>query len=241
MSGALRFPLNFDAGRPLVSFKVKGEDAQIFLPIPAGLTFGDGGNYSSIDLGTIGNITQALDFSSFSDFGSSLKNQFSTSKGSDVASIVGAMAAGGGIGQTAQKAAFLAGNRSILNPNTNTTFESNSIRTFPFSFTMVARSEKEAQTIRDIHNTLRKYAYPKSSLDAANVILDYPPIWNITFEHSPYLPKIYDCYLTDLSTTFNPSANMYHTDMAPAEVSVTITFQETRALIRSDIEALAAG
>jgi hypothetical protein len=240
----LRFPSDIEFGRPTVVFRVTKGGPQIMLPIPAGVTFNDAGEYSSIELGQIGGgVGEQIGKRGTGVKG--LINEVISTKAADVGRIAAQLAAGGAFGDTAQKAAFLStSGKKILNPNTNTTFSTNSIRQFTFAFKLIGRSEKDSKTIRDIHNTFRANLYPKSSFDNANVILDYPPIWTIEFEGrnvNEYLPYIYPCYLDTLTTSFNSSANMYRTDGAPVEVDVSITFRETRALIRNDIETLAAG
>jgi hypothetical protein len=53
-----------------------------------------------------------------------------------------------------------------------------------------------------------------------------------------YLPKIWECYLTALSVSYNGSANLWHTDGAPIECEISVSFKETRALRHQDIRNL---
>ena len=255
-SNIITFPRNLDSGsgRPFILFTASdksGDTTSIFLPIPAGITFADGGAYSTIDLGILGSLpgTDSIGPNSGAKAMTSLGGMLKQSKdikGGEIAAIVATAAAGAmGGNSTIAKAAFLASpNRKIINPNTNTTFTGNNLRTFDFTFTMVGRSEEDSRSVRDIHNSFRKYIYPKNTLDDSNVIIDYPPIWNIRFMNrggtNQWLPRIYECYLKDLTTNFNPSATMFRKDFSPVETQITISFQETRTLLRDDIEELNA-
>lgn len=247
----IQFPSDLGSkDHPYVTFTAYTQQSAIkaiALPVPPGLSIGDGMSYSSVNLGIIGTIMAET------------LTQVSAQK-----SIAGAVGAGIGglIGSTVNKAKQLnaaAGasilarkfgfneaadvvdfnQRQVLAPNTNTTFQSSSIRSYAFTFKMVSRSKQEAATIKDIVSTLRLNMYPEGK----DVVLSYPPIWRIKFYDregviNPYLPKIHDTYLTSLSTTFNASTNIFHEDGSPVETDIALTFQETKALTKSDIEKL---
>ena len=57
-----------------------------------------------------------------------------------------------------------------------------------------------------------------------------------------HLPKIFSCYLTNCAVTFNATQNSFHqtdgSQQAPVEVDMNVTFQETRALTRPDVELM---
>lgn len=230
-------------GRPFIYFKEKEDGNEIFLPLPAGVTFGDSGSYSTINMGMIGAFTGDNEGNT-SDAWNKAAKSFKDGEITKLAKRFGA----GFFLQNDGAEKYMAATKRILNPNTNTTFEGNSIRTFQFEFTLVGRSKADTDAIREVHNTFRKYAYPESTEDSANVILDYPPVWEIKFydganamQENKFLPKIHESYLMTLTTNFNPSALMFRTDYSPVEVTMSLVFQETRALMRTDIEKLKAG
>ena len=132
--------------------------------------------------------------------------------------------------------------RQVVAPNTNTTFQNSNIRSYAFTFKLVARTKKEAESIKFIVEALRRNMYPEGK----DVILSYPPVWNIKFidsddNESKYLPRIWETYLTSLTTTFNASTNIFHEDGSPVETDVSLAFQETRALTADDIRKLQSG
>ena len=122
------------------------------------------------------------------------------------------------------------------NPYIATAFESTTLRSFGFTFKCVPESSDEAEDVRLIENLFRKYMYPKE-LDP--IALQYPPIFRIKFyngeEENKFMPMILDSYLINLTTTYNETSNMFHGDGAPVETSMSITFQETKALTRDDL------
>ena len=246
VGGVMTFPpsLGTAAGRPFIHFHANeiargggGLQADIFLPIPAGISFEDGGSYSTISLGGGAFIEHAKDAMSPDRTVNRTKlwadaKATMASKGMKMLEPMG--------GEKVMVATRLA-----MNPNTNTTFESNNIRSFTFEFRMVGRSAHEDATIRNIHNTFRRGIYPHVTKDASNIIMHYPPTWHLFFRNTnaaggaenEYIPKVYECYLTTLASSFNPSASMFRNgSIAPVEVQINLTFQETRTLTRLDIE-----
>lgn len=216
--------------------------------MPPGVTFADNMAYSTLDLGIIGTI------------GNETINQISSQK-----TIAGAIGAGiGGLAgsvvnkakklNAAAAASIIARNipagsgvadvidfstKQVIAPNTNTTFQNSSIRQFGFTFKLVSKTKKEAVAIDDIVNNFRRGMYPKGN----DVVLAYPSTWEIKFNNADgsenkFISKIYSCYLTSLSATFNGSTNLFHEDGSPVETDVNVTFQETKALTQDDIETL---
>lgn len=254
-SGAegLMYPpeLRSQSDRPCIEFTAydtSSGDVQlktIWFPCPSGIAISDAATYSTIDLGALGGaLNTALEAAGGAEgvLGKitagvkAVGNQVKGTKGFDVAAIAAMATPGYG-----DKVQFK--KKTILNPNTNTTFTGNSVRSFSFSFKMIARSEKEAKEIQRIHKTFRKYTYADSNGNQQNLTLRYPPVWRIRFldgqkNENKYIPKIYSCYLQGVQSSFNSSAPVFHTDGSPLEVDVSISFQETRVLTRFDIETL---
>ena len=51
------------------------------------------------------------------------------------------------------------------------------------------------------------------------------------------MPKIQECFLANITTTYNAGSNMFHADGAPSEVDMSLTFTETKANTRNDLYA----
>ena len=225
-----------ETGAPFIRFTIKPLDdpnrVVIYLYQPPGFSVSDGANYANFDIGSIkggiglmkslgkgvgGGITKA-DLGAFAMMG---KDKLLT--GSDT---IDKITSGGAI------SAGIA-----TNPYTRTAYESTNVRTFSFSFKLVAESKKESQMAKNIERTFRKFLYPKR---AGSIALVYPPLFNIEFysngTKNEYMPTIRPCYLTSLESTFNESTTAMHAGTgAPIEVNITVGFQEERVLVRQDL------
>ena len=257
-TGPLVFPhalRNLD--RPIIcltAFKKEGEGVQqehIFLPIPNELAFSDSAEYNEVSLGAL--LGAGMSAAQQGDAGAlqATKKAFgqaASTTGADVLEIIA------GKTKFADQASLLT--RTVSNPNTNIAFKGHGIRSFTFNFTMMAKYAEEAETIRKIHNRFRRLTYANLKDDENNILLSYPPTWQVRFmapqssddpsnpaltangttlTEMKHIPRIFSCYLTGVSTTINDQGNMYHPDNAPLSVTISITYQETRALNRKDL------
>lgn len=212
----------------------------IYLPCPAGIGFSEKANFGSIDLGLIGQAAaQAAQTGDVLDGAANLVSQAGTMKAGQAAQI--------GSELTPFADQMQLGQRAISNPNTNTNFTGNDVRTFSFAFKMIAKSEAEAAAIKAIHSRFRYYTYAKPQTGENTFTLDYPPVWTIKFidfetgNENRYIPAIFSCYLTGVTSNFNSSSNIFFRDGSPFEVDMSIEYQETRVLNRDDITKMEEG
>jgi hypothetical protein len=257
MSTPIVFPsdlrsLSGNQSYPQIEFTVHEDDrggntfTSIYLPMPGSVQFSDGGTYGTIDLGSIaagGGLDALSDLmGGYSDDGSNLMNT-ATQQFHSLATRIKATLASKLPGVDKETAMFA--QKKVKSPNQNTTFQGNKLRSFSFSFKLIARSQADTNAIAAIQQMFRRYAYAGSSADAPNVVLDYPPLWQIKFllgdAENPYLPKIFACYLETFGCSFNQDQNIFRNDGSPFDASFQLTFQETRVLTRNDIDLLSAG
>lgn len=213
---------------------------------PIAFTMSDGAGYGNFDLGVIGGSgmvqqfmegekvdTAALQSKVAGDATDAQKKFLTLSAGS-------AVGAGGGV---VDKVKDIYGVQKgiAINPNSVLQFTGNEIRGYTFEFRMIAQSIDESNQIRDIINGFRKYMYPEKE----GFLLQYPDVWTIKFGNSQgeldYYPSIADCFLTNMSTTYNTTGNINHKNGSPADVTLQLQFREGRALSRKDILSLQAG
>ena len=224
----------------------------IWFPCPANIAINDSATYNTIDLGALGGgaaaaISGALKSGSgVGGMASGIGDQISEAKSSFKDGELGAAALQMLPFSDQVFGASKLASRVLLNPNTNTTFSGNSLRSFTFAFKMIAHSAEEAEMIRRIHSKFRKFVYADSRGNAQNMILAFPPTWTIRFldgnlHENKFIPKIYSCYLVSIESSFNSTTNMFHRDGAPLEVDVSMSYQETRTLTRTDIDVLEDG
>jgi len=258
------FPENLeDIGRPYVRFSCitppPEASPDVYLPIPGGLSFADGGAYNTIDMGMIDSVTALANaaiggaksgngvLDSTLKAAEATKNVFmqeANAAGALGAGIIAARRVGA---DTIAQALELRG-KVVKNPKNNTAFGGNNVRAFQFDFKLVGRNKSEVAEIDRIQNVFRNQVYAKKK-NAGNLMLQYPNTWQITFhdpdnpgEEMEYIPKIYTCYLLAVSTTINSSSNTYRkSDKSPYEIDISLQFQETKVLTRDDIEALENG
>ena len=238
MSSIIAFPSTLGEsvtkGGNHVSFEIIGSEFntdvfKIHLYIPSGFALGDGANFGSIDLGVI-NAAESMIKKDDKGKNANVGELEATAIGSALLQKMG-------IGSDLNAGAAAAAKAGVaINPQTTLTYEGANIRQFELSFQLVASSAKEAETIRVIEHTFRKYMYAKKEGDFA---LKYPPLFRVKFmkgkEVNKFLPFLFDSYLTGLNATYNSDGNMYHKDGAPTDVTLSLSFQEQRQLTRDDL------
>ena len=246
MSSTYGFPSNRStlASRPFIRFSCKGKHATtIVLPIPGSLQFGDGATYNNSELGFLGgsiagiasaasgaNTFKGAGEAAIKQMGNIYNNAKAGLANSSISSLVQGVTALTGANESIQSAISI-GTGTTLNKNINTEFTATNTRVFTFAFQLIPSSTTEATAIKNIVEAFRKNLYP----EGGEFQLKYPPKWTIEFRKGGSgdvitdIPKIGQTYLTEVSTTFNSTANMWRADGSPIETSIQLQFMETRA------------
>ena len=172
--------LSAGSTREIMRFNIKSrhdlENRQtIYLYTPPGIALADSASYTSQEFGVIGGIQSTV-----SDMVTEGKLT-----GIDALKKMGVTA--GSAGWIAAKQKFntklfdvgLISSGTSVNPASNLQFEGVGMRSFTFSYKMVAQSAEEAKSIRKIENLFRKFLYP--SYGTNHLTLRYPPYWQIQF------------------------------------------------------------
>ena len=234
----LRYPLDIDRyAQNYMKFEIVDRQSlvdkkSIYLYTPQGVSVPDSASYNQADLGLIGGAVEA-GFEEFTTGGRGGAQNAADLTGAVVTKAIGK---GGGIGQ-----AGLIGRGVTANPFTNVSFQGTTLRSFNFNFKLVSESQDEAEQARLIENTFRKFLYP--STESTDFLLKYPPFFKIEFlsksgdemKVNKFMPFIGYCYLLNMTTTFNESTNLFHSNGEPTEVSLSLTFQESKAMLRDDL------
>ncbi len=223
-------------------------DGSVTLYLPPGLEFKDGVDFGETDLAISGGFAEQGEslLSAISADGQSfiegLKGDVSSQSG-PLARLIGSQAAQlnptklAGAQAAAQVQAGVA-----INPNTRVLFKRVNLRQFAFSFKLIGKNSEEARDIENIVKFFRRQLYPETfDVSGVGVGYKFPEKFNIKIsyqgsegEWSP--PKIKDCYLRDVSTTYNSSSMAFHKDGRPVEIDLSLSFMESAALERKDIE-----
>jgi len=134
--------------------------------------------------------------------------------------------------------AVASGTEVTANPHKRSVFRDVALRTFTFSFLMSPQSEAEGQAIEDIVYFFRENAYPDKI--AGELGYKFPTQFYIEFFYGggkmSQAPRILPSYLTSVNTTLNPRSSSFFKDGKANEVQLTMSFQEERALNKSDIK-----
>ena len=253
-AGILAFPkeLRGENNWPFVMFSTVDDKFSCALPIPQGIVFGDSASYSTINLGLIGqgvvNSIGEINAAAGRKEGiGGLIGAGVSGIAGNVTRVAGEMTAGAAASIAARNVLRMEdaanqidfANKQVIAPNTNTNFQNMGVRQFAFVFKLVPKDKADTESIKKILAGFRKYIYPEGNL----TVIQYPPKWKIQFfnavgDENKYMPKIYETYLTSFTSTYNSSSNMFHEDGSPIEVDTTMSFQETKALRRDEIQNL---
>ena len=225
---SIREKASSESGYPFVSFefvkRALPDSATIYLYLPPGFSVPDGAAYGNVDLGIVGSNA---DIEAQGRLLRSEKEAIAKEAVGKVLSEIGAASV-----FTKQK--IQAG--EALNPNTVLQFDNVTVRSFNFTFKLVAESPKEAHQVLLIENLFRAALYPEVK---NRLYLEYPPTFKIKFFHGDkeniYMPLIQECFLANITTTYNAGSNMFHADGSPSEVDMSLTFTETKAMTRSEL------
>ena len=223
----------------------------ITLYLPQGIAISDHVSYERLDLGAIGGVMSSALQSGQSPLqaikqaglqaGRSMQDFISNR--SDMSSELAALAAvrlapGAVVGGVARSQLGVA-----VNPNTKSLFRSVELRTFGFTFKLIASSEAEAIEIEKIVKAFRTELYPETINvpDAFNAPIGYkfPNKFDIKMVYNgKVLPiKFLKSNLISVQAVYNPSSMGWHSDGRPSEIDLTLQFGEPKTLSKQDIQA----
>lgn len=225
------------------------------LYMPSGLQINDNLSYDNVDTGLGGmlvnsgkNYTNAASASQFldqvakdlPDAGDRFVSQMLANASQDKGIV------GGAAGQ------LLINRGEVINPHTQMLFRSPALRQFNFNFKMMARSRAEAKAIKDIVQFFREAAYPSLGTGGQEVgsgqdkrplamaTYKFPDVFEIQYlskqKENKNLIKFGRAYITAVTINYNQSSPTFFEDGMPSEVDLSLTFQETKALSREDIQ-----
>lgn len=238
-------------GRPMIRFQTfgtaaAGDSVSICMPIPQNISFADAATYNDAELGFAGGAGMAAARAGLGAGGNI---------GAGVSAGLGAIAGGipKSLGNLVQglsasftsagaevQSAVSIGVGATLNKNITTQFTGTGTRRFSFVFKFISVSSAESTRINDISKAFRLGLYPQGNAYQ----LQYPSTWTIQFLEGvsgndiQYLPKLFECYLESMTSTYNSIANIWRTDGSPLDSEITLTFIESRSLTKDDIKFL---
>lgn len=144
-----------------------------------------------------------------------------------------------GLSPEAVSSGIALGSQITANPHKRSLFRDVGIRNFGFSFFLSPASPAEASAIENIVDFFRVNAYP-DYVTGARYAYRFPNKFRITMKYNggemSQPPKILDCHLTSINTTFNPRSSSFFSDGKFNETQISLAFVEERALAKPDIQ-----
>jgi hypothetical protein len=243
-----------EASGKLKNFPITGPaqpqltNRQVSIYLPVGLAFRDNVAYDNMDLGGLGAAAErglqsgTGAISEMIDAGmKTLSSGLTGSGGSDMAKLGAVKLASKGPDELA--GAFKSAGRVTTNPNTRVLFKQVGLRDFSFTFKFIPTSAKEAEECKEIVKFFRTELYPEDiTLDvgASKISVGYkfPNRFQIDvlYDGDFVANKIKPVYLRDVTTNYNTTAMSFHEDGNFTDIEMTLSFQESRTLSRTDVE-----
>lgn len=207
----------------------------IFLPMPMALDTNYTINYSEESVTDLG---ASVVGSAVTGIVSGLAGK--AGKIGNLASLASkALAAGGG--DQAKNAAKILGIQAGLsvNPHQELLLNGVKFREFKFAYELVAKNERDSESIKDIIKALKISMHPE--LDGGSLLFKFPSEFELLFyttstTQNKYLFKTKRCILKDLQVSYGKNFVTFKDTNAPVEISISMTFQETEILDRAAIE-----
>jgi hypothetical protein len=228
----------------------------VTLPLQKSLTFADGVTYNEAELGVIGALPDAGEIS----MDNGRLTGAAKALGSQLAAKAAGLALGTGVGAAAaQGPGFLAGaiggnaigdqaaaaakaaSRVSVAPNQRTQFDRVNLRSFNFTFKMIARNRPEQQQIKNIVQFFREELYPEAiriTDDGLPFAYEFPNVFDIRIENKSKkepAPKIQRCYLESVQTVYNATASGMYDGEEFVEVDIALSFKEITALDKAKV------
>jgi hypothetical protein len=152
-------------------------------------------------------------------------------------------------------AGYVIGNTSMatrasgktINPNMELLFNGPKLRTFGFNFQFAPRFKKEAETVRTIVHTLKRFSAPEID-KAGGIFLKTPKIFQLEYIYNgdgsdvasgqthPYLNKIKPCALINVGVNYTPQGKYmtYADGGSMVYTTMTLNFTEIEPIYQND-------
>lgn len=128
-----------------------------------------------------------------------------------------------------------------LNPQVEMMYRMTDFRSFIYEFKFQPRDRSEAETIRQIINTFRRYAAPELAKETSGAYYIVPGQFDIEYcfkdGENPYIGRVSSCVLEDISVNYSAAGQFAtFTDGAPLDISMQLTFKEVEVITREIVD-----
>lgn len=141
-------------------------------------------------------------------------------------------------GATGAKAAFAIITGETQNNRTEMKFEGIDRRTFSYSFRLLPRSSKEAETVKNIVDVFRMQSLPEvSKRDGLGRTLTAPSTFDIEYHPQEHLHMISTCVLESVNVKYGGERPQFFEDNYPVETQLDLQFKELEIITKERVMA----
>jgi hypothetical protein len=155
-----------------------------------------------------------------------------------VGTVASAASAGIDIVQSDAAKLALSTQGLAINPGQQMLFDGIDFRTYSLSFTFTPYSREEAQTVKEIIKLFKTHAAPRIS-DSGMFFIP-PSTFNLEFYYNggvnTNIGKVAESVIESIEVNYAPNGWSAHTDGAPVQTTMTISFKEIELIDRAKIE-----
>lgn len=128
----------------------------------------------------------------------------------------------------------------VFNPQQQLLFNGIDFRTYQMSFTFTPYSREEAESVKNIIKTFRKYAAPTVVKEAAGFFFTPPGVVDVTFRKSNgvnnNLHSLKRSVIESVEVNYAPNGWAAMEDGMPMQTTMTVSFKEIQLVDSKDIE-----
>ena len=127
-----------------------------------------------------------------------------------------------------------------LNPQEQILFDGIDFRTYTLAFTFTPYSRDEAKQVKDIIKLFRQYAAPRIKPGAAGMFFIPPGTFKLKFlyngKENTNVTRVGESVIESIDVNYTPNGWSTHSDGAPVQTTLTMTFKEIQLVDRTQIE-----
>lgn len=128
-----------------------------------------------------------------------------------------------------------------VNPKMQLLFDGIDFRSYQLAFTFTPYSKEEAQAVKNIVTTFKKYSLPKITKSAAGMFFVIPATFNLKFLYdgaeNKNISKVAESVIENINVDYAPNGWAAHSDGAPVQTTLTIDFKEIALVDRTKVES----
>ena len=126
-----------------------------------------------------------------------------------------------------------------INPKQQLLFDGINLRTYQMVFTFTPYSQQEAQTVKNIINTIKKWARPQTVKGAGGMLFIPPAMFQPTFmfngAENTNINKVAMSVVESIDVNYAPNGWATHKDGAPVQTILSMQFKETELIDRDKV------